>query len=99
MSLGVIWQNARFWEGTSRTIAEALALRTRWHDKLFQLCEPSTMQVLDEAAVHSAPARGLDPELAAEPLTKRRQRRQSVAARTVLERIEAREAHRKRFRK
>jgi hypothetical protein len=97
MSLGVIWENQRFYEGTPQTESEALALDTRWHDKLFQLCNPATMQVLKEAAFHSAPIRGLDPERPPEAPSKRKQRRQKAAALSALEREKAREAHRKRF--
>ncbi len=99
MALGVIWGNARYYEGAARTGTEARSLCTRWHDRLFQLCDPVTMQPLERAALHSAPARGLDPEGPSEATSVRKQRREKAAARDVLARQEARDAHRKRFTK
>ncbi len=96
-SLGVIWNNQRFFEGRPQLESEAVALDTKWHDKLFQRCDPTTMQALEEAAIHSAPIKGLDPERPTEAPSKRKERRQKAAARSVVERDKAREAHRKRF--
>lgn len=98
MPLGVIWKGSRFYKGTERSEAEAVALNTRWHDKLFQLCSPTTMAVLEDAACHNAPTRGLDPELPMEVSSARQQRRRQAAARSVEERQIARERHRQRFR-
>lgn len=97
MPLGVIWGARRFYEGMPRTGSDAIALNTRWYDKLFQQCDPNTMQVLEEAAFHSAPVRGLDPERPPEAPSKRKRRRQDAAARTLVEKERARTTHRKRF--
>lgn len=96
-SLGVIWNDARFYEGRAQTIEQAIALGTRWHDQLFQLCDPSTMQALKSAAHHAAPAKGLAPFPASEPPEVRRARIDEARVREASDRERAREAHRKRF--
>ena len=60
LSLGIVWEGQRYFEGAPCTLDDALRLRTRWHDWLFQVCDPETMGPPARAARHGAPARGFD---------------------------------------
>lgn len=95
-SLGVIWRGQRFHEGKPIAKESAVALNTRWHDRLFQLCDPVTMAPQAEAAIHDGP-KGLDVEPSQERPSKRKLRRRKMKARSQPERERAREIHRRRF--